>query len=147
MMFTIVGVFGSWSSAGLALLLRPGSREGVFKVLLLLPWVVPIVVSSTAMELAGRHPQQPDPQRCSRRSASAEPLFLADPTWAAILVCVFKVWISFPFMMMMTSAALASGGRDRLRGGPDGRRQPVAAVRLDHPADDRPVHLHLAGSS
>ena len=36
------------------------------------------------------------------------PLFLADPTWAKILVCVFKVWISFPFMMMMTSAALAS---------------------------------------
>ena len=38
----------------------------------------------------------------------APPLFLADPTWAKILVCVFKVWISFPFMMMMTSAALAS---------------------------------------
>ena len=37
-----------------------------------------------------------------------EPLFLADPTWAKILVCVFKVWISFPFMMMMSSAALAS---------------------------------------
>jgi multiple sugar transport system permease protein len=36
------------------------------------------------------------------------PLFLADPTWAKITVCVFKVWVSFPFMMLMTSAALAS---------------------------------------
>ncbi|BDZ48159.1 hypothetical protein GCM10025867_39420 [Frondihabitans sucicola] len=35
-------------------------------------------------------------------------MFLADPTLAKIVVCVFKVWISFPFMMMMMSSALAS---------------------------------------
>jgi len=35
-------------------------------------------------------------------------LFLADPLLAQITVCVFKVWISFPFMMMMMSSALAS---------------------------------------
>src|SRR5439155_111402 len=37
-----------------------------------------------------------------------QPLFLADPTLARITVCIFKVWVSFPFMMLMTSAALAS---------------------------------------
>jgi multiple sugar transport system permease protein len=36
------------------------------------------------------------------------PLFLADPALAALTVMVFKVWISFPFMMMMISASLAS---------------------------------------
>ena len=50
LIFTIVGVFGSWLvGMGLALLLRtkiPGNT--VFKVLLMLPWVVPIVVSATA---------------------------------------------------------------------------------------------------
>src|SRR4029453_4519635 len=35
-------------------------------------------------------------------------LFLASPILAQITVCVFKVWVSFPFMMMMTSSALAS---------------------------------------
>jgi multiple sugar transport system permease protein len=33
---------------------------------------------------------------------------LADPTWAKVVVCVYKVWISFPFMMLFMSAALAS---------------------------------------
>ena len=49
--FTIVGVFGSWAvGLALALLLRTRiPAGGIFKVLLLLPWVVPIVVSSTAI--------------------------------------------------------------------------------------------------
>ena len=48
--FTLVGVFGSWAvGLGLGLLLRPGvPARGTLKVLLLLPWVVPIVVSSTS---------------------------------------------------------------------------------------------------
>jgi multiple sugar transport system permease protein len=35
-------------------------------------------------------------------------LFLANPVLAQITVCVFKVWISFPFMMMMMSSALTA---------------------------------------
>ena len=107
--FTIVGVFGSWAvGLALALLLRtriPGG--GIFKVLLLLPWVVPIVVSSTAINWLVATSSSPIP-RLFVKLGLPEPLFLANPTWAAILVCVFKVWISFPFMMMMSSAALAS---------------------------------------
>jgi len=57
--FTAVGVFGSWAAGmGLALLLRnriPG--RGIFKVLLLLPCVVPIVVSSTAWNWRVATPQ------------------------------------------------------------------------------------------
>jgi len=109
LIFTIVGVFGSWLvGLGLALLLRtkiPG--RGSFKVLLMLPWVVPIVVSSTAWNYLLATPDSPIPALLNAIGINS-PLFLADPTWAKITVCVFKVWVSFPFMMLMTSAALAS---------------------------------------
>jgi multiple sugar transport system permease protein len=107
MIFTVAGVFGSWLvGMTLALLLRlrsPGS--GLFKVLLLLPWVVPIVVSSTAWNWLLATPQSPLP-RLANALGLGSPHFLADPTLAAITVCVFKVWVSFPFMMLMASAAL-----------------------------------------
>jgi multiple sugar transport system permease protein len=109
LIFTIVGVFGSWGvGLGLALLLRtriPG--RGIFKVLLLLPWVVPIVVSSTAWNFLVATPESPIPRLASALGFGT-PLFLANPLLAQIIVCIFKVWVSFPFMMMMTSAALAS---------------------------------------
>jgi multiple sugar transport system permease protein len=109
LIFTIVGVFGSWLlGLGLALLLRTKiPAGGTFKVLLLLPWVVPIVVSSTAWNWLVGTPESLIPSIC-RNLGLGTPLFLADPTLAAITVCIFKVWVSFPFMMMMTSAALAS---------------------------------------
>ncbi|MFJ4266277.1 carbohydrate ABC transporter permease [Paenarthrobacter nicotinovorans] len=36
------------------------------------------------------------------------PHFLADPILASIMVFLFKIWVSFPFMMLMSSAALSS---------------------------------------
>ena len=109
LVFTLVGVFGSWLvGMGLALLLRTRiPAGGIFKVLLMLPWVIPIVVSSTAWNWLVATPDSPVP-RLSRSLGFGELLFLADPTLAMITVCVFKVWVSFPFMMLMTSAALAS---------------------------------------
>lgn len=109
LIFTLVGVFGSWGvGLGLALLLRgrlPG--RGVFKVLLLLPWIVPVVVSSTSWNWLVATPQSPIPVLLDTLGLG-HPQFLADPTWAKVMVCLFKVWISFPFMMLMTSAALSS---------------------------------------
>ena len=107
--FTVVGVFGSWLvGLGLALLLRTKIPAGsIFKVLLLLPWVVPIVVSSTSWSWLVSTPDSLIPS-IFRNLGLGTPLFLADPTLAAITVCIFKVWVSFPFMMMMISAALAS---------------------------------------
>jgi multiple sugar transport system permease protein len=107
--FTIVGVFGSWLvGLGLALLLRtkiPGG--GVFKVLLLLPWIVPVVVSATSWNFLVATPQSPGPIILSALGFG-DVNFLGDPVLAQVVVCVFKVWISFPFMMMMMSSALAS---------------------------------------
>ncbi|MCL2794999.1 MAG: sugar ABC transporter permease [Microbacteriaceae bacterium] len=109
LVFTLVGVFGSWLvGLGFALVLnRYVPAGGVFKVLLLLPWVVPIVVSSTSWNWLVATPSSPLPQLWHLLGWGT-PLFLADPTLAAVMVCVFKVWVSFPFMMMMTSSALAS---------------------------------------
>jgi multiple sugar transport system permease protein len=109
LIFTLVGVFGSWAvGLAFALLLRttiPG--RGLFKVLLLLPWVVPIVVSSTAWNWLVATSDSPIPVLFGALGLD-KPLFLADPILAAILVCVFKVWVSFPFMMMMSAGALAA---------------------------------------
>jgi multiple sugar transport system permease protein len=107
--FTVVGVFGSWGvGLGLALLLRTHiPAGGLFKVLLLLPWIVPIVVSSTSWNWLVATPQSPLPM-LAQALGLGNVLFLADPVLAQITVCVFKVWISFPFMMMMMSSALAS---------------------------------------
>ena len=107
--FTLVGVFGSWTiGLSLALLLRTRiPANGFFKVLLLLPWVVPVVVSATSWNWLVATPQSPLPILANALGLG-NVLFLADPLLAQVTVCVFKVWISFPFMMMMMASALAS---------------------------------------
>jgi multiple sugar transport system permease protein len=109
LLFTVVGVFGSWAvGLGMALLLRSDIPfKGVLKVLLLLPWVVPIVVSATSINYLVATASSPMPKLFSALGLGS-PLFLADPTWAKIVVCIYKVWVSFPFMMLMSSAALSS---------------------------------------
>ncbi|MGH3448920.1 MAG: carbohydrate ABC transporter permease [Nocardioidaceae bacterium] len=134
LLFTVVGVFGSWAvGLGIALLLRTHIVGGsVFKVLLLLPWVVPVVVSATSWNWLVATPQSPFPVLAEALGLGSVN-FLADPTLAQVTVCVFKVWISFPFMMMMMSAALASVDRNvyeaaKVDGA--GRRQEFSYITL-----------------
>ena len=108
LLFTVIGVFGSWA-IGLALALLVRTRiyaSGLFRVLLLLPWIVPVVVSSTSWNWLVATPQSPLPQ-LAHALGLGTPLFLADPTLAAATLFVFKVWVSFPFMMLMSLSALA----------------------------------------
>jgi multiple sugar transport system permease protein len=109
LIFTVVGVFGSWIvGLGIALLLQAGlPGRGFFKVLLLLPWVVPIVVSATSINYLVATTSSPMPSLFHALGLGA-PLFLANPDWAKVTVCCYKVWVSFPFMLLMASAALAS---------------------------------------
>ena len=113
LVFTLAGVFGSWLvGLCLALLLRARvPAGGFFKVILILPWVVPIVVSSTAWNWLVATPDSPA-SRLAQSLGFGEPLFLADPKLAVITVCAFKIWHSFPFMFLMTSAALSSVDRN-----------------------------------
>ncbi|MBO0812337.1 MAG: sugar ABC transporter permease [Microlunatus sp.] len=108
LIFTLSGVFGSWLvGLVLALLLRTKiPAGGVFKVLLLLPWVVPVVVSATSWNWLVATPQSPLPIMLGWIGIH-DVFFLSTPILAKIVVCVFKIWISFPFMMMMMSAALS----------------------------------------
>jgi multiple sugar transport system permease protein len=106
--FTIVGVFGSWIiGLGLALLIKTRVHaRGLIKTLLLLPWIVPIVVSSTSWNWLVATSQSPIPLLL-KSLGFGDVLFLADPTLAQITVLAFKVWVSFPFMLLMMSSALA----------------------------------------
>ena len=108
-LFTVVAVLGSWLlGLALALVLRsefPG--RGMFKILLMLPWVVPVVVSATAWNQLLSTPQSLVPQIADMLGFGS-PLFLADPNLAKITVILFEVWLNFPFMMLMLSASLAS---------------------------------------
>jgi len=107
--FTASGVFGSWSLGfALALLLKPRfPGRNLFKVLLLLPWIVPIVVTAMSWNslLAARDSLLPS---VARALGMGNVMFLGNPVLATVTVCLFKIWISYPFMMMMCAAALES---------------------------------------
>lgn len=109
LLFTVCGVFGSWLVGfGLAILLKPQfPGRNLFKVLLLLPWIVPIVVTSMSWNWLVATPHSVLPQ-LAETLGLGQVLFLADPTMAMVTVCLFKIWISYPFMMMMGAAALES---------------------------------------
>lgn len=109
LIFTVVGVFGSWS-LGLVLALLLKSKvpaKGLFRVLLLLPWIVPIVVTSTSWNWLVATSSSPVPTLFHALGLGT-PLFLADPALARVMVCLFEVWVNFPFMMMMAGSALTS---------------------------------------
>ncbi|MFG2045402.1 carbohydrate ABC transporter permease [Dactylosporangium sp. NPDC048998] len=107
LVFAVCGVFGSWVVGyGLALLLRPKfPGRSLFRVLLLLPWIVPIVVTSMSWNwlTTGQDSLLPT---IARELGFGEVLFLADPVLAAVTVCLFKIWVSYPFTMMMATSAL-----------------------------------------
>ncbi|MCZ4068879.1 sugar ABC transporter permease [Microbacterium sp. H37-C3] len=109
LIFTVVSVGVSWIiGMTFALVLRnpfPG-RSG-FRLLLLLPWVVPVVVSTTSWNFLVATQSSPVPT-LFRALGFGDVQFLADPTWAMITVIVFKIWGSFPFMLLMMNAALQS---------------------------------------
>lgn len=105
--FALAAVFGSYFlGLPLALLLRgkvPG--RGVFRILLLLPWIVPLVVSIVSWDwIAG------DPSGLLSKITEwlgTQPIYpLSYPGSARVLVCVVKIWTSYPFMFMTCLAAL-----------------------------------------
>ncbi len=111
--FAVCSVIGSYLvGLGLALLLNlelPG--QGFFCVALLLPWVIPSIVSiaswrwliadqnglvNQVLDLIGVGPI----------------FFLSTGDWAMFSVILIKIWRSFPFMMVSCLAALQSIDRD-----------------------------------
>lgn len=109
LLFTVCGVFGSWLVGfALAIALKPHfPGRDLFKVLLLLPWIVPIVVTSMSWNWLVATPGSLLPS-LAQSLGFGQVMFLADPSMAIVTVCLFKIWISYPFMMMMAAAALES---------------------------------------
>lgn len=104
--FAVAGVGGSYVvGMVLALALRSVPGASVFRMFLLLPWVVPVVVSMTSWDwLIGSRGGLAD---TALRALGLGPvLFLASPRAAIATVCVVKVWESFPFMMLVLGAGL-----------------------------------------
>lgn len=107
--FAIANIAGCYTLAlGLALLMQkklPG--QGVFRVLLLVPWIVPSLVGVVSWRwLVGD--EAAFVNRIIKAFGGNPIFFLSNSGWAIFIVIVIKIWRSFPFMMLSLLAALQS---------------------------------------
>ncbi|MBY5349348.1 sugar ABC transporter permease [Rhizobium leguminosarum] len=105
--FAIANIIGCYSlGLGLALLLQkdfPG--RGLFRVLLLLPWIVPSLVAIVSW----RWMINDDKALFNQIIVffGGDPVyFLSSSNWAIAMVIIIKIWRSFPFMLLSLLAAL-----------------------------------------
>lgn len=107
--FAIASVFASYTiGLGLALLLNiemPG--RGFFRVALLLPWIIPSVVSVASWRWMIAD-QNGIVNQFLDLFGIGPIFFLSSEGWAMFSVIMIKVWRSFPFMMVSCLAALQS---------------------------------------
>src|SRR6266568_848178 len=106
-LFALFGVTGSWTiGLALALLLNKDMpARGFFRVALLLPWILPSIVSIVSWRwLIG---DQTGLVNVGLGWLGIGPIFfLSSAEWATFSVILVKVWRSFPFMMLSILAAL-----------------------------------------
>ncbi|CAN7745650.1 sugar ABC transporter permease [Rhizobium leguminosarum] len=105
--FAVANIIGCYSlGLGLALLLQkdfPG--RGLFRVLLLLPWIVPSLVAIVSW----RWMINDDKALFNQIIVffGGDPVyFLSSSNWTIAMVIVIKIWRSFPFMLLSLLAAL-----------------------------------------
>jgi ABC-type sugar transport system permease subunit len=105
--FAVANIIGCYSlGLGLALLLQkdfPG--RGLFRVLLLLPWIVPSLVAIVSW----RWMINDDKALFNQIIVffGGDPVyFLSNSNWTIAMVIVIKIWRSFPFMLLSLLAAL-----------------------------------------
>jgi ABC-type sugar transport system permease subunit len=96
---------------GLALILQkdfPG--RGIFRVLLLTPWIVPSLVAVVSWRW-----MVSDKDALINKIIVAfggDPIyFLSNGNWTILIVILIKIWVSFPFMMLSLLAALQAVDR------------------------------------
>jgi multiple sugar transport system permease protein len=106
-LFALCNVVGCYLlGLGLAMLMNldvPG--RGFFRIALLLPWIIPSVVSIVSWRwmLADRTA----PINLLIEALGGDPIyFLSNDQWAVVAVIIVKIWRSFPFMMLSLLAAL-----------------------------------------
>lgn len=106
-LFAFFSVFGSYIIGfALALLLNQDvPLRGFFRVALLVPWIIPSIVSIVSWRwMIG---DQNGLINVFLKLFGIGPIFfLGSPGWATFSLIVVKVWRSFPFMMLSLLAAL-----------------------------------------
>jgi ABC-type sugar transport system permease subunit len=105
--FAFFSVFGSWIlGLGLALLLNMDfPLRGFFRVALLLPWIIPSVVSVVSWRWMIS--DQTGLVNVILGYFGVKPIyFLSTGPLAILSVIVIKIWVSFPFMMLSILASL-----------------------------------------
>jgi ABC-type sugar transport system permease subunit len=106
-LFATANVIGCFLlGLGLALLMNmqmPG--RAFFRVALLLPWIIPSVVSIVSWRwmVSDQHAIF---NQIIRMFGGDPIFFLASEGWAQFMVILIKIWRSFPFMMLSLLAAL-----------------------------------------
>jgi multiple sugar transport system permease protein len=108
-LFAVCNVVGCYAlGLGLALLLNldvPG--RGFFRVALLLPWIIPSIVSIVSWRWMIA--DQNGLVNIALGHLGLGPVyFLSTGRWAVFAVILIKIWRSFPFMMVSCLAALQS---------------------------------------
>jgi ABC-type sugar transport system permease subunit len=106
LVFTVGAVFGSYF-IGLLLALLLNTEvwgRGFFRAALMIPWIVPPIVSIVSwrwmLDQAGLI------NSVLGDLGIAPVFFLSSTFWAPVLVIVVKIWISFPFMLVTLLASL-----------------------------------------
>ena len=110
--FALINVVGCYLlGLGLALMLQknfPGC--GLFRVLLLVPWIVPSQVAVVSWRW-----MVSDNGALANKVIAAfggNPIyFLSNGNWTILIVILIKIWVSFPFMMLSLLAALQTVDR------------------------------------
>jgi ABC-type sugar transport system permease subunit len=107
LVFALFNVAGCYVlGLSLALLMNqdmPG--RAFFRIALLLPWIVPSIVSIVSWRWLMAD-QNALFNQIIRAFGGSPVFFLSDQAWAIAMVIVIKIWRSFPFMMLSLLAAL-----------------------------------------
>ncbi|MCP4549626.1 MAG: sugar ABC transporter permease [bacterium] len=105
--FAICNIIGCYGlGLGLALLMQQDIPcRGLFRVLLLMPWIVPSLVAIVSWRWMVADEKALFNQIIALFGGSPV-YFLSDSTWAVVVVIAIKIWRSFPFMMLSLLAAL-----------------------------------------
>ena len=113
LLFSLVTFIGSYLiGLALALILNkdvPG--RGFFRAAFIIPWVIPTIVSVSAWRWLIN--DQGSLINVLLGYLNIGPImFLADPAWARVTVCIIKIWISYPFVLISLLASLQSIGTE-----------------------------------
>ncbi len=99
-------------SAGIFLSLLYNSRyvkgKTIYRSLLIIPWALPLLSSVTVWKFMFDPIFGPINQLLKSIGVSNPPNWINDPLWAFVALNVIEVWLAYPFMITVITAALQS---------------------------------------